>query len=255
MVSWFNNLIPTIFFFPFLFFIEFKFSLQFFQSVAISGIINVVYVILYHKSISYGDVSSVIPLMSFTPLFLLLTSPLIVGEFPSYIGVFGIILIVIGSFYLNSNGFKDGILIPLKTLVKTKSSRYMLIVAFILSISASYDKIGIESSSVFQYAFFINLFITSVITVILFFDKTTKIQDIKLERKNLLLVGIFTWLAFIFHMSALSLTLVAYVVAIKRTNGIVSVIFGHYFLGEPNIKDRMLGSVIMLIGVLLIILI
>jgi uncharacterized membrane protein len=47
---------------------------------------------------------------------------------------------------------------------------------------------------------------------------------------------------------------VAYVIAIKRTNGMMSVLFGHFFFKEKNIKEKLLGSAIMLAGVLLIIL-
>jgi len=53
-------------------------------------------------------------------------------------------------------------------------------------------------------------------------------------------------------MKAISLTLVAYVIAIKRTSVIISVIFGHSIFKEKGIKERLLGAIIMVIGVLFI---
>jgi uncharacterized membrane protein len=55
-------------------------------------------------------------------------------------------------------------------------------------------------------------------------------------------------------MLAVQLTLVAYVVAIKRTSTALSVIWGALFLKEKNIREKLLGVGIMLAGVTLIVL-
>ena len=254
LVSWFNNLIPLIVFSPFLFFIELKFNSKFFEAVIISGLLNVVATILYHRSISKGDISLVMPMLSFTPLYLLIMSPLIVGEFPDTRGLAGIFLIVLGSYLLNINLKKRELLEPVKSLLKNKGTRYMLIVAFIYSITSSLDKKGLEASSIFQYIIFFNLIVTIGITILILIGGKFSRTAIKLEWKNLLFVGLTTTATFFFHMMALSLTLVVYVIAIKRTSGLMSVAFGHLFFNELNVRERILGAVVMFIGVLLIIL-
>lgn len=252
IVSWFNNLIPLICFFPFIFFIELKFSSDFFIALLISGFINIAAVILYHRAISKGDISLVVPMLSFTPLFLLVTSPLIIGEFPEELGLAGIIFIVIGSYLLNSK--EKGILRPLTALVYNKATRYMLIVALIWSVSANFDKIALRESSIIQFVVFINAIVFTGITIFAVAKKKLSVKAIKSDPLNLILIGLFTALAFYFHMNALSLTLVAFVIAIKRMSGPLTVLFGHLFLKEENIKERLLGSLIMLIGVFLIVL-
>ncbi len=253
IISWSNNVIPLIFFtFP-IFFIEIKLSLDFFQSLFISGIINIIAVILYHRAISRSDISLVIPMLSFTPLFLLITSPIIVNEFPNLFGIIGLTFIVIGSYLLNINLSKQNIFEPIKALFKNEGTRLMLVVAFIWSISANYDKRAIQSSSVFQYLFFFNLFIFLCVSVILFFSKGININSIKLEKKNLLLLSTFTTFGYLFQMTSISLTLVSNVIALKRTSVLISVILGYFFLNEKYIKERLLGSFIMFIGVLIII--
>ncbi|MBZ0200627.1 MAG: EamA family transporter, partial [Ignavibacteriaceae bacterium] len=92
------------------------------------------------------------------------------------------------------------------------------------------------------------------VTIVLLFKKKFSAAAIKLEWKNLLLVGLLTSAAFVLHMTALSLTYVAYVVALKRMSGMISVFLGYFFLKEANIRQRLLGSVIMFVGVLLIVL-
>jgi uncharacterized membrane protein len=45
---------------------------------------------------------------------------------------------------------------------------------------------------------------------------------------------------------------VAYVISIKRTSVIISILFGYLIFKEKGIKERLLGAVIMVIGVLFI---
>jgi len=254
LVAWFNNLIPLIAFTPVIFFITFKFNSSFWESIIISGTLNIAGTILYHRAISKGDISKVVPLLSFTPFFLLFLSPLIVNEFPDFTGAVGTILIVIGSYLLNINLKKEGIFSPIKSLVKDKGNRYMLLVSFLMSISANFDKVGIVSSSVFQYTFIVNLYICLGITLIALIKRKLNFKEIKLEGLNLSLVGVFTSLAYFLHMTAISLTLVVYVVSLKRTAGMITVIYGAVFFKEQNIKNRLTGSIIMFVGVLLIVL-
>ena len=253
IISWVNNFLPLLFFFPVIFFIDLRFNKEFFEAVFVSGLINIAAVILYHRAISKGDISLVVPMISFTPLFLLLTSPLIVGEFPDAYGVIGILLIVSGSYLLNVNLKSEGIFKPLKSLLKHKGTRYMLIVSFIWSVSANFDKIGINSSSVFQYIFFVNLFIFSGTTIFISVKGKLNLSSVKLERKNLFFLSLMTTFTYFFHMMALSLTLVAYVVALKRTAGMITVILGFFFFKEVNFRSRLLGSAIMFIGILFIV--
>lgn len=254
LVSWFNNLIPLILFTPVLFFIELKFNYRFFEAIFISGLINITSTILYHRALFKGDISVVIPILSFTPLFLLFLSPLIVGEFPDAWGLAGTILIVAGSYLLNINLKSQNIFSPLNSLFKEKGTRYMLIVAFIWAISANFDKRGIEASSIYQYIFFINLVVTSGTTIFVFSKRKISFKAVKMEYKNLFAVGFLTSAAYFVHMTAITLTLVVYVVSLKRTGGMISVLLGYFIFKEKNIRQRFLGSAIMFAGVLLIIL-
>ena len=54
------------------------------------------------------------------------------------------------------------------------------------------------------------------------------------------------------HFTALSMTDVAYMISVKRTSLIFSVIYGKFLFGEKNTGERLLGSVLMVAGVVLI---
>jgi len=254
LISLANNGIPMLFFSPAVFIADFKFNEHYFTGLIISALINIAAVLLYHKALSEGDISEVVPMLSFTPLFLLVSSPLLVGEFPSVYGVIGVLLLVAGSYLMNINNLKQGIIRPFRSLLKNKGTRYMLIVALMWSISANFDKIAITNSSVWQYAFTINVLITAGIATIVVAKGKFSTEQIKMEKVNLLMVGLFTTAGFYVHMTALSLTLVAYVIAFKRMGGMISVVYGRVFLGEQNLRARLLGASLMFAGVLFILL-
>jgi len=54
--------------------------------------------ILYVKAIRISQISLVVPLLSFTPAFLVAVSFIILGELPSLIGLLGIVLVVGGAY-------------------------------------------------------------------------------------------------------------------------------------------------------------
>ncbi|NUN08140.1 MAG: EamA family transporter [Ignavibacteriaceae bacterium] len=254
LISLANNGIPMLIFSPVVFFVEFKFNAEFITALIISALINIAAVLLYHRALSKGEISEVVPMLSFTPLFLLLSSPLLVGEFPNIYGIIGIVLMVAGSYLLNINNVKGGLLNPLRSLVRNKGTRYMLIVAFIWSISANFDKIAITNSSIWQYAFSVNVLVTLGIGTIILIKRKFDIAQLRAEKFNLLMVGLFTSAGFYVHMTALSLTLVAYVIAFKRMGGLISVAYGGVFMGEKNIRRRFIGAMLMFLGVLFILL-
>lgn len=251
-ISLANNLLPLLIFFPTIFFIELDFNKNFFIGVIGSGAINIVTTILYMKAIEKSDISKVMPMLSFTPLFLLVTSPLILGETIHLLGIVGILFVVIGSYLLNLDLSKNSILEPFKGLVREKGTRYMLIVSFLWSFSANFDKLSILNSSILQHIIFVNIIIVFGVTTTIYFWKGIEFRKIKTEFKGLSLISFFTTLAFIFHMTALSLTYVAYVVSFKRMSGLIAVFLGYFILGEGKLKERFLGSFVMFIGVLLI---
>ena len=108
------------------------------------------------------------PMLSFTPLVLLITAPILVGEFPSLLGLGGVVLIVVGSYLLNIDLKNMSVLEPLRAIIRNKGTRLMLIVATLWGISGAFDKMALNNSSVFQYITFLNIvvFISTTIMVI-----------------------------------------------------------------------------------------
>lgn len=210
--------------------------------------------VLYIKSIKASQLSLVVPLLSFTPVFLVLTSFVMLGEFPTLVGLIGILLVVIGTYVLNLKGLRHGILAPAKSIISNRGSVYMLIVAFLFSITSNLSKIIVQNSSpLFSMIMYLSS-VSIAFFIISLILSGKKIFQLKTEFKSLLPVGFFYSLMSLFHNLAITLAIVPYVMSIKRSSSLFSVFYGHFWFKDGNIKMRGFGALTMFIGAVLIIL-
>ncbi len=229
-----------------------EFGKDFWFALVVVGLTNALTTVLYIKALEVSDLSLAIPMLNFTPVFLLFTTPLIAHEIPSFFGLLGVIFVVIGSYILNIKQGKLGLLNPLKALVENKGVKLMLLVAFIWGISSAYDKIGIQNSSPIFWGIITSLFLTLALFPVMLFKSKNIVTQIKENFKPIIFSGLAMSFLVVFQMIAMSMALVVYVIAIKRTSALISTFFGWLFFKEKNIKDRLIGAAIMFIGVLLI---
>ncbi|MGB9936455.1 MAG: EamA family transporter [Methanobacterium sp.] len=237
---------------PFLFISIPSLGSQYWIALLIDGAFNVIATILQLKAIKSSDLSITVPLLAFTPLFLLIMSPLILGQFPTLLGIFGVILIVIGSYVLNIQRRNAGYLAPFKAMLEHRGPRLMLYAAFLLSITSSVDKIGVLNSSPIFWALSVHTFTSVTLAPVIIREFNHHIKLTRMDIRILFAVGLFSALAIITQYIAITTILVPYVIAIKRTSTIMSVLFGYLIFKEKGIKGRIVGAAIMVLGVILI---
>jgi uncharacterized membrane protein len=253
IVSWSFRFFALLFLIPLLPFTEIPpMDSQFLTVLFIAGSLGTIATVLYMKAIRYSDLSITAPMITFTPLFLLVTSPLILGEFPNHLGLTGVFLIVAGSYMLNVKERNNGYLAPFRKLLKERGPKLMLIVALIWSITSNFDKIGVQRSSPVFWVIAMEIFLTIVLTPIMLYKSQKNLNQIRTGLKTLVMLGFFSALTLIFQMNAIKLALVTYVISVKRTSVIMSVLFGYLIFREKGIQERLIGVTIMVIGVLFI---
>lgn len=251
-VGWSWRFFTVLFLIPLLLFTKFEFGDKFWIALLIGGSLNAINTIIIVKAIKESDISITMPMISFTPLFILILSPLIINELPSFTGLIGVLLIVLGAYFLKIKEIKKGLLVPFKSLFKEKGPRLMLLAAFIWSITSIYDKIGTLNSSPILWSFLMNLFIVGLISPIMLYKSKNKISLLKTKFYYLIPIGLFGAAMAVSQMTAVSIGIVSYVISIKRTSILLSVLFGFFVFKEKNIKPRLMGAIIMILGVLLI---
>lgn len=210
--------------------------------------------LLYMKAIQVSPLSLTIPFLALSPIFLIATSFLMLGERIDRSGLAGILLIAVGSYMLNIDKAAYGFLSPLKAIAKEKGSWLMVIVAAIFSITSNLGKIAIQETNPFFFA----IFFSGVMGVLLFpfslFASDQPVRRIKEHLPIFVGIGIAMSLTVLFHMMAIVRVEVPYMISIKRTSPIFSVLMGCIFLHELHCRERTLGSIIMFAGVVLILL-
>lgn len=253
-VAWASRFFALLFLVPFLLFITIpSLDRTFYLALFIVGSMDSIASILFMKSIKTSPLSLVAPLAAFTPLFIALTAPLIVGEFPSKFGFIGILFVVFGAYLLNISERHKGFLEPIKALLREKGCLMMLGVAFIWGISSNIDKIGVlHSSPIFWVISY-----TSFLSLVLFFPMIVhkskgNAGQFSSNIKVLVPIGLLSALELIFQMNAIKVAIVSYVISIKFTSIIISVLFGYFLFKEIRIKERLFGASVMLFGILLI---
>jgi drug/metabolite transporter (DMT)-like permease len=221
----------------------------------VSLVINFLTWPLFVLAIREADISLVMPLLAFTPVFILGVEWVLRSRFPGAAGLSGIALIVSGAYVLNLGSIRQGIFAPIRALMNNSGALYMLGVSVLWSVSATIEYFTVTHSSPYFYPTLLNGSLAILFTPFLyvFMNEPMKTVGRKGNWIWLLGVGSFWALMIIFQMMALDVTdLVNYVISIKRAGMIVSVLIGWLCFSEKHILFRMIGAVLMLIGVFFI---
>ena len=214
--------------------------------------LDIIAVLLYMKAIKVSPLSLALPFLSLTPIFLIGTSYIILGEKPGKFGFIGIILVVIGAYLLNVHTISQGFLAPFRAIAKEKGSVLMIIVAFIFSIGACLGKIAVQHSSP-EFFSVIYIFLLSLVLFIIISLKSKHFLSKLISRPiPFIFIGLLIAIMVITHLKAISLIEVSYMVSVKRLSILFGVLYGVMFFKETNIKERFLGATVMVSGIILI---
>jgi uncharacterized membrane protein len=222
------------------------------------------------RALSFEDASIVVPLSSTMPLFLILTSWLMLGERVTSLGLVGIGLMGVGSFILNSRGEvsplperiqraiptswhrRTAMLVsPWLRLGRSTGARYAIIVAWFGSISIVLDKIAVQNSDPMVSGSLAFL----MVGVIYLAWSVVAGRWQKLEKRHfisMLGIGAILGISQIIVSHGYRFGPVLYVAAIKRTSILWTVLLAGWFLKEKHTRIRFVGAVIILVGVSLL---
>lgn len=234
----------------------------FFGAVLVTAAINTAATCLLYRALSLSDLSLCMPILSFTPVFLLVTSFAILGEVPTVFGLAGICLVAAGSYMLAANGApgRDSPrAAPFRTLLSDRGIQFMLIVAFLYSISVNYDKVVVEKSDPFLGSAVVFGLLAGIFllwTAILQFSGKDAAPATRSGKRGDLLplvaLGLVLTAEAVSVNVAYTLSLVPYVIAIKRLSVFFGVLLGGYLLGEGYVLQRAAGTIVMVMGTVLI---
>jgi uncharacterized membrane protein len=249
--------------------------------VSLNAVVEGGAILLYLRALQVSPFSYCVPFLAFTPLFLLPTGIVFLHETISGGMVIGVSLVVIGALVMNRQMFARGPFEPVWAIVRERGSRYMLIVAFLLTFTNALDKwflisgVGTVTFDV-KLARSVTLAMGKCGMLSLFFAGLTalRMRDrssragasrgfwqlantvswtgvVRAAAIWLVLAGVLDGMVLVLQLTALQFIVAAVAICIKRAGLILAVILGWFVFKERGITDRVIASVVMTVGVLI----
>lgn len=213
-------------------------------------IIGLFSALLFLKAIKQSDLSLTIPLLSLSPMFSSLFSFFFLNEQLSNIQYLGIFLIILGTLILYSKKLTIyEIFKSFKIILKNSSAKLMVLVSIIWSLTPVLDKICLKNSSVNIHGFIQSL---GMITLLIFLFKkdTVQTENTKKNWRIILLTVFIGSTATILQFYAILTNYVPIMESIKRSIGQLSSVFlGKIFFNEEVNKPKVVGVIVLSIGV------
>jgi len=225
----------------------------FWPAVIVACVLDVAATTLMIKALDHSAMSRSIPLLAFSPAFVLITGTIILGEFPTIIGIFGVLVVVLGAYVLKLKLHSGHHLEPFRRLVREKWARYMLVASIIMALAApTFKTVVINSSPIFAMA--VSFPICIAYTLVFTWIRREKVH-IPTEPKRLIplvLLGLSLFSAAILVNMAFVTGIASYIVSIKRLSIFFNVLIGTLIFKESHAKQSIIAGLIMVLGAIII---
>jgi drug/metabolite transporter (DMT)-like permease len=220
-----------------------------------SGLVQVLYIVAIGKAYGDSDLSVVYPLSrGSAPVFIFVLASLLLKEKVHTLGITGIFSVAIGVYviFLRSVRVSD-LLEPMKS-IRGWEAQFALLIGLSIAIYHVIDKKGVSLADPVPYVFVIFVAHLAGLTAWTFLIRPTEV--IKRELKKCLwsasISGAFSIFGYFLVVVALSMDKASYVGSVRNIGIVFSVLFARWFLGESYSGVRLMASVFIFAGVLMI---
>lgn len=206
-----------------------------------------------YSAIQRSPLSLTMPYLSFTPAIVILTGFLILEEVLNWWGILGVLSIAAGGYVLNVElGSGRGLADPVKAVFREPGSWRMLVTATIFSVTGVFGRMGVLHSSPMFFGLTVlpGLGLLFVLTGVA--TRQARLSSMWQKPRVAAMAGLCVALEIICHHFAIGLAKAAYMLAVKRLNTLISVIYGGVVFKERNIAVRLTGTLLMFLGVAII---
>jgi uncharacterized membrane protein len=223
-------------------------------ALIISGLIQIVAIRANLYAFKYEELSYITPMFALTPLYAAGIGYLLLGEVPSWLGMLGILAIVFGVYTVtNKNGV--GLAKTAKHLLKNKGARAGMLVPISYAASAVFNKDALNKGVTPLASLIIIMLVMGMAHIYVLFKNTQEVKSTLKDSKlrNLILLASLTGVASVgFASLALNDAFASYTLSIRRLDVLITVFLGWKFMGDSDFVRRIIGTVIMTIGVVLV---
>ncbi len=253
---WWSLLASLILFSPmfFIYWPKTHISIEGWYCVVATGVIHALYFWFLGGAYERGDLSLVYPLSRGTgPLLVPILAVLLIHEKISRLGVFGIVVIVLGIYVIHLKAFNlRSFLEPLRA-VKGSGSIWALSTGVTIAGYSLVDKVGvgIVFTPVYIYLMFV-LAWAMLCPWVLVRERGLILKEWRLNKRAILTVGFLDLFTYMMVLFAMTFSKVSYVVAVREVSIVFSALYGILWLNERHGVQKMAGAVLIALGVIMI---
>ena len=229
---------------------------EFWYYLAVCVPLELIAMWLYITAIRDYPLHLTLPFLAFTPVFNILTGYLFLNETIRLYGFVGIMLVVVGTYYLNIDHLMSNrrdLMAPFKAVVRVRGSMLMLLAAAIYSLTSVFSKAAMQYASpeTFGAFYFVVIGMAAILLVIVLQPRA--IAQVMQRKKYMLLVGVAMSIMVVSHFMAIAMVEVAYMISVKRMSLLFGILLGAWLFRDVKFSQHIPAAVIMLFGVILIV--
>ena len=227
---------------------------QFVPAVLTACISDVGALLLMSRALRSTGMGKAVPLLALTPIFLLGTGLLILGEVPTVWGGVGVLIIVVGAYLLRLERGIASLLTPFKLLLQDPGARYMMGTALLFSLTGPFFKRSILHSGPF-FSMAVSLPLSGLILWFVHVSSggsTARLVSIEPGTVTVLGLGLSMFGVALFVNLGLVTGLVSYVISIKRLSILMGIVIGGLMFGEKSVVKNLAAGAVMIAGAALI---
>jgi drug/metabolite transporter (DMT)-like permease len=219
--------------------------------VLVSTILEAIYFAILTYAYNDHDFSLIYPVArGAAPALVVIWTAIFLGEIPSTGGLIGIVLIVCGLAIIGAT-----------SLLQNHSGKphlrgiaIALSVALVISIYTLVDGFAVKHGPALSYglSLFMLMPVFTTPLIVRHYGWEHSIKAFTDQPARLILVGILAVIAYLSALFAYSIAPVNYSEAIREVSVVMGAFAGWYFLGEKMGKIRILGAVVIFLGIVMI---
>jgi len=220
----------------------------------VSLVLHLVANLLFIRAVKISPLSSTIPFLSLSPVFVVLASVPLLAEWPNVPQGVGIAIIVLGAFLVNAGPGKLRLGALWKAYTSELGSVLMTIVACCWAVASSLDKMACRYADTSLHAFLQIGSMALVLTVVLAARGRLKaLGEARSQLKMLVPAVVVGAAAMSLQLVAFQVMVVSLFEAIKRAVGMSAALaIGRVYFEEPIYRAKIIAAVMMTVGVALI---
>lgn len=229
--------------------------LEFWLWIALLIPLELLAALLYLRAIRDYPLALTLPYLAFTPVFVVATGWIVLGERVDAAGMLGILLVVFGSWLLNAQFRRlswQALIGPFLAIVENPGSRMMMSVAAIYALTSVGGKAAMQWLPADRFGPLYFVLVGGSIILMVAIQRPRAFAVLKRHPYAGAAAAVLSALMVVTHFLALELVETAYMIAVKRTSLLFGILYGALLFREPQLLRNLVAGGLMLAGLFFI---